>query len=129
MSCLQLYSYLPADHSVSECYGTFASSAMASQSFLRNMIGGGIAFATNSMFHSMTVRWALVMMGGIAAILALVPFAAYFYGPQIRERSKYSRQLMRAEREALDAERYQREARGMDMAGAEDIEAEVYDKE
>lgn len=78
------------------------------------------------MFKDMSVRWALVMMGGVAAFLALVPFIAFFYGPQIRERSKYSRELMRAEREALDAERYQREARGMDMTGAEDIEGEVY---
>lgn len=81
------------------------------------------------MFKNMSVRWALVMMGCIAALLALVPFIAYFYGPLIRERSKYSRELMRAEREALDAERYQREARGMDMTGAEDIEGEVYEGE
>jgi hypothetical protein len=79
------------------------------------------------MFAGMSVRWALVMMGCVAAVLALVPFIAYFYGPQIRERSKYSRELMKAEREALDAERYQREARGMDMTGAEDIEGDIYE--
>lgn len=121
--------YVTAFTYVSECYGTYASSAMASQSFLRNMVGGGVAFGTTSMFKGMTVRWALVLMGGIAALLALVPFIAYFYGPQIRERSPYSRELMRAEREALDAERYQREARGMDMKGAEDIEGDVYEGE
>lgn len=79
------------------------------------------------MFKAMSVRWALVMMGLVAAVLALVPFIAFVYGPQIRARSKYSRELMKAEREALDAERYQREARGMDMAGAEDIEGDVYE--
>ncbi|KLT43436.1 MFS general substrate transporter [Cutaneotrichosporon oleaginosum] len=121
--------YVTAFTYVSECYGTYASSAMASQSCLRNMVGGGIAFGTTSMFKGMSVRWALILMGGIAALLALVPFVAFFYGPAIRQRSPYSRELMRQEREALDAERVQRELRGMDMTGAEDIEGEVYEKE
>ncbi|BEI79799.1 hypothetical protein CcaverHIS002_0103280 [Cutaneotrichosporon cavernicola] len=121
--------YVTAFTYVSECYGTYASSAMASQSFLRNMVGGGIAFGTTSMFKGMTVRWALILMGGIASLLALVPFVAYYYGPAIRERSPYSRELMRQEREALDSERVQRELRGMDMTGAEDIEGDVYEKE
>ncbi|GMK59838.1 hypothetical protein CspeluHIS016_0900550 [Cutaneotrichosporon spelunceum] len=121
--------YVTAFTYVSECYGMYASSAMASQSFLRNMVGGCVAFGTTSMFKGMTVRWALILMGGIAAVLALVPFAAYYYGPAIRARSPYSRALMRLEREALDAERVQREVRGIDLAGTEDVEGEVYEKE
>jgi len=74
------------------------------------------------MFKTMTVRWALIMMGGIATVLALVPFVAFFYGPAIRARSKYSRLLMEQEREALETERLQREVRGLPLQGTEDLE-------
>jgi hypothetical protein len=77
------------------------------------------------MFKTMTVRLALVMMGGIATLLALVPFVAFFYGPWIRQKSKYSRLLMEQEREALEAERYQRELRGMPLQGTEDLEGDA----
>jgi hypothetical protein len=81
------------------------------------------------MFEGMTVRWALVMMGGIASVLALVPFGAYFYGPQIRARSKISRLLMQQEREALEEERIHRELRGLDAAGVDDFEGDANERE
>lgn len=37
-------------------------------------------------------------MGCIALILAAVPFVAFWKGPEIRRRSKYSRMLMEEER-------------------------------
>jgi type II secretory pathway component PulM len=117
--------YVTAFTYLSECYGIYASSAIAAQSFLRNMMGGAFSFFTTAMFDGMTVRWALVLMGGVAALLALVPFVAFFYGPQIRARSKYSRELMAQEREALEKEREAREKRGMDTADAEDLEGEA----
>ncbi|WOO83005.1 Efflux pump atB [Vanrija pseudolonga] len=117
--------YVTAFTYVSECYGVFASSAIAGQSSARNLIGGCIAFATNTMFERMTPRWAIVMMASFAAVLALVPFVAFFYGPQIRARSKYSKVLMQQERDAIDAERIQREARGMDGHDFEDLEGDA----
>lgn len=117
--------YVTAFTYVSECYGVFASSAIAGQSSARNLIGGCIAFATNTMFERMTPRWAIVMMASFAAVLALVPFVAFFYGPQIRARSKYSQVLMQQERDAIDAERIQREARGMDGHDFEDLEGDA----
>ncbi|KAL1409161.1 hypothetical protein Q8F55_005990 [Vanrija albida] len=121
--------YVTAFTYVSECYGVYASSAIAGQSSARNLIGGCIAFATNSMFGAMTPRWAIVMMASFAAVLALVPFVAFFYGPRIRARSKYSKLLMQQERDAIDAERIQREARGMDGHGFEDLEGDANDTE
>lgn len=81
------------------------------------------------MFEGMTVRWALVLFACVGAVLALVPFVAFFYGPQIRARSKISRLLMHEEREALESERYQREARGMAMAGVADLEGDANDND
>jgi hypothetical protein len=117
--------YITAFTYLSECYGAYASSALAAQSFLRNMLAGLFSFTTTAMFDGMTVRWALVMMGAIATILALVPFVAFFYGPAIRARSKYSRMLMAQEREAIEKERMDREKQGMDTTEAEDLEGDA----
>lgn len=68
--------YITAFTYLSECYGIYASSAIAGQSFCRNMMGGAFSFFTTAMFDRLTVRWGLVMMGGFASVLALVPFIA-----------------------------------------------------
>ncbi|KAL1406579.1 hypothetical protein Q8F55_008285 [Vanrija albida] len=124
--------YIAAFTYLSQCYGKYASSAVAGQSFLRNMISGGLALASTTMFDRMTVRWAIVMMAGIGTVLALVPFVAFFYGPAIRARSKYSRELMELERQELEKEREARAAHGMDAADAEDPEGDansLYERE
>ncbi|TXT12815.1 hypothetical protein VHUM_01216 [Vanrija humicola] len=124
--------YIASFTYLSECYGKFASSAVAGQSCLRNMISGGLALASTTMFDRMTVRWAIVMMAGIGTVLAAVPFVAFFYGPAIRAHSKYSRELMELERQELEKERAKREARGMDTADVEDLEGDansLYERE
>lgn len=40
-------------------------------------------------------------MGCIAMLLAAVPFIAFFYGPEIRKRSPYSRRLMEEEQRRI----------------------------
>lgn len=113
---------------LSECYGVYASSAIAGQSFCRNMMGGAFSFFTTAMFNTMTVRWGLVMMGGLATVLAAVPFVAFFYGPTIRAHSPYSRQLMAMEKERVQNEMAEREARGMNLNDIEDFEGDANDE-
>lgn len=68
------------------------------------------------MYESLTPRWALFLMGMVAAVLGVVPFVAYWKGPEIRARSKYSKILMAeeaarvAESEKEDRERAAEEA-------------------
>jgi hypothetical protein len=57
------------------------------------------------MFVNITFRWSIFIFGCIAAVLAVVPFVAFFYGPQIRARSRYSKQLMEEERMRLGTEK------------------------
>jgi hypothetical protein len=113
--------YITAFTYLAECYGIYASSAIAAQSFCRNMSGGAFSFITKPMFARLTVRWSLVLCGG----LALVPFVAYVWGPAIRARSPYSRELMAMERDRQATEKAEREARGMDTAGVEDPEGDA----
>lgn len=64
------------------------------------------------LFNNLTVRWGLFLFGCLSAILAVVPFVAFWRGPQIRARSKYSRQLM-----AEEAMRIELEKNGEDDSG------------
>lgn len=120
--------YITSFTYLSEAYGTWASSAIAAQSFCRNVVAGVFTFCTTIMFERLTVRWALVMMGGIAAVLALVPFAAFFWGPQIRAKSKYSRLCMEQERAKLEHEKVEREVLGIDTSEVEDLEGDANER-
>ena len=71
----------------------------------------------------MTPRWALVMMGGIATLLAVVPFVAFYKGPWIRAHSPYSKQLM-----AEEAARIEKEVDDARAAGLLPLEQEKSDK-
>ncbi|GMK56019.1 hypothetical protein CspeluHIS016_0210750 [Cutaneotrichosporon spelunceum] len=115
--------YITAFTYLAECYGIYASSAIAAQSFCRNMAGGAFSFITKPMFARLSVRWSLVLCGGLASLLALVPFVAFVWGPAIRARSPYSRRLMAMERDRQATEKAEREARGMDATGVEDPDA------
>ncbi|WVR04612.1 hypothetical protein IAU60_001623 [Kwoniella sp. DSM 27419] len=97
--------YISAFVYISECYGAYASSAIAAQSFLRNCFGGAFTFFTLDMYDALTPRWTTFLWGCVALVLAGVPFAAFYFGPQIRARSKYSKILMREEQERIERER------------------------
>ncbi|RXK37531.1 hypothetical protein M231_05252 [Tremella mesenterica] len=109
---------------VAECYGSYASSAIAGNSFLRNMVGGGLSFGTTQIYEKLTPKWAIFLFGSIAAVLAIVPFVAFFYGPIIRARSPYSKLLMAEERERMEqsnmvSDMAQREIDDDDFGGGE----------
>ncbi|WVQ83221.1 hypothetical protein IAT38_005360 [Cryptococcus sp. DSM 104549] len=88
-----------------ECYGSYASSAIAAQSFTRNMFGGAFAFFTVKMYRALTPRWTIFIWGCVALVLAAVPFVAYYRGPMIRAHSPYSKILMREEQERIAKEK------------------------
>lgn len=54
------------------------------------------------MFNTLTVRYSLIMMGGIAMLLAPIPFVMFFKGPWIRDHSSYSKRLIAEEQKRLD---------------------------
>jgi hypothetical protein len=67
------------------------------------------------------------MMGCIAALLAPIPYIAFFKGPWIRERSPYSRILMAEEKKRveLEAGMQDKEASDVEAQRQEDGEAEL----
>ncbi|KAJ7065360.1 MFS polyamine transporter [Mycena amicta] len=89
---LAVFSYL------ADCYGPFASSALAGQSLCRNLMGTAFPLFTKQMFARMGYNWANTMFALIAAAMVPIPFILFIYGPRIRAKSRFSRVVL--EREA-----------------------------
>ncbi|KAK0915359.1 hypothetical protein LTR91_007720 [Friedmanniomyces endolithicus] len=87
--------YLAVFNYLADTYGKYASSALAAQSFCRNMFGGAFPLFTKQMFTKMTYQGAGSFLGAFSALLTIVPWVLIFYGPRIRARSKIASEMMR----------------------------------
>ncbi|KAG2144581.1 major facilitator superfamily domain-containing protein [Suillus clintonianus] len=82
---------------IADCYGTYASSAIACQSLSRNLSTAAFPLFTTQMFAGLTHRWGLTLFGCIGAALVPIPWVLFFYGSRIRARSKVSRKILEEE--------------------------------
>lgn len=92
--------YLACYNYMADGYSLYASSAIAAQSLARNLVGGSFPVFSNPMYENLTPNWASTLFGCVAALLAVVPYAAFFFGPQLRARSKYLKLLVEEETKA-----------------------------
>ncbi|KAF2177032.1 MFS general substrate transporter [Zopfia rhizophila CBS 207.26] len=86
--------YLSVFNYLADTYHRYASSALAAQSFCRNMLGGVFPLITTQMYSRLTYGGASSLLGGIGTLLTLVPWILVFYGPKIRARSKFASEIM-----------------------------------
>ncbi|KZS99663.1 MFS general substrate transporter [Laetiporus sulphureus 93-53] len=86
--------YLAVFTYLADCYGTFASSALAGQSLFRNLMGMAFPMFTTQMFARLTYHWANTLFALIAVVMIPIPFVLFFKGPAIRARSKIASQVM-----------------------------------
>ena len=86
--------YLAVFQSLADIYHRYASSALAAQSFCRNMLAGIFPLIGDAMFKKLTYQGASSFLGGVGAILTIVPWLLLFYGPRIRARSKFASEIM-----------------------------------
>lgn len=86
--------YLAVFNYLADTYHRYASSALAAQSFCRNMLGGVFPLIASAMFNRMTFAGASSFLGGIGALLTVVPWVLVFYGQKIRARSKFASEIM-----------------------------------
>ncbi|QKX53684.1 uncharacterized protein TRUGW13939_00764 [Talaromyces rugulosus] len=82
--------YLAVFNYLADTYHRYASSALAAQSCCRNLLGGIFPLVTNAMFTNLGYPAASSLLGGIGALLTIVPWVLVFYGPKIRARSKFA---------------------------------------
>lgn len=65
-----------------------AASAVAANTIMRSAMAAGFPLFAVQMFHNMGVGWAGSLLGFIAVALIPMPFAFFFFGRKIREKSK-----------------------------------------
>jgi MFS family permease len=82
---------------LADCYGTYASSAIAGQSLCRNLAASIFPLFTTQLFSRLTYRWGLTLFGCVGAVLVPIPWVLFFYGSRIRARSKVSRKILEEE--------------------------------
>ncbi|KAH6623214.1 major facilitator superfamily domain-containing protein [Chaetomium tenue] len=85
--------YLAVFNYFADTYHKYASSALAAQSFCRNVLGGAFPLVTGPLFRNLGEAGAGGLLGGIAAVLTIVPWVLVFFGERIRARSPFASQL------------------------------------
>lgn len=85
--------YLAVFNYLADTYGRYASSALAAQSFSRNLLAGLLALAVEPMYRDLGFRAASCLLGGVGLLLTAVPFVLLLYGPRIRARSRLASEV------------------------------------
>jgi hypothetical protein len=79
---------------VEDSYMVFSASALAGVGLVRNLAGGVFPLFGMQMFENSGYNWAGTLLGGLALLLAPIPFVLERYGTKLRSRSPYARQHM-----------------------------------
>jgi multidrug resistance protein len=96
LATMGIYSvYLATFNYLADTYHKYASSALAAQSFCRNMLGGVFPLVTGFLFTNLGAARAGALLGGIAVGLTAVPWVLVFFGERIRARSPFASELMK----------------------------------
>ncbi|KAF4594446.1 Major facilitator superfamily domain, general substrate transporter [Ophiocordyceps camponoti-floridani] len=85
--------YLASLNYLADAYGTYASSALASPNFCRNMTGGSFQLLTAAMLSNLGRLGVGAVLGSIAALLSVTPWVFVFFGERMRASSKFARSL------------------------------------
>ena len=75
---------------LTDTYLMYAASALAANTVARSAAGAAAPLFTGYMFEALGVGGGGSLIGGVAVLLAPIPFIFYKYGRPIRERSKFA---------------------------------------
>lgn len=73
-----------------DSYGVYSASALGFVVFSRYLVAGGITVAGAPIYRSIGVQYTLTILGAISAVMAVIPYMLYIYGPSIRKFSKHA---------------------------------------
>ena len=73
-----------------DTYLMYAASAIAANTIVRSAVGSTAPLFTDYMFTALGVGGGGSLIGGVACLLAVIPFAFYKYGRRIRIRSRFA---------------------------------------
>ncbi|KAJ4173451.1 hypothetical protein NW754_012454 [Fusarium falciforme] len=96
--------YVAIINYLTDTYTDYAASVIAANTVTRSAGSAAAPLFTNQMFSALGVGGGGSLIGGVATLLALIPFVFYKYGSRIRRKSKYalvdSDQLEKVDEEA-----------------------------
>jgi len=72
-----------------DTYLIYSASALAGHTIIRTATGAAFPLFTTQMFVNLGINWAATLLGGIALLLAPMPFLFYKYGARIRSMSSF----------------------------------------
>jgi multidrug resistance protein len=75
---------------VLDSYGPYTASSLAGVILVRNVVGAIFPLIAERMYEGMGYRWAGVLLGILALLFCAVPFMFYFWGQEIRRRSRWA---------------------------------------
>ncbi|KAK4560581.1 hypothetical protein LTR86_005778 [Recurvomyces mirabilis] len=75
---------------LTDSYLMYAASALAANTVCRSAFGAAAPLFTNYMFDALGVGGGGSLIGGVACLLAPIPFIFYKYGARIRVKSKFA---------------------------------------
>lgn len=75
---------------LTDTYLMYTASAMAANTICRSACGSAAPLFTSQMFRSLGVGGGGSLVGGVAILLAPIPFVFYKYGERIRKRSRFA---------------------------------------
>jgi DHA1 family multidrug resistance protein-like MFS transporter len=73
-----------------DCYGFYANSAIAVNTFIRSFFGAFFPLFTHAMYTKLGVAWASSLLAFVCVAFLPVPVLFYFYGARIRSKSKWA---------------------------------------
>ncbi|KAH8591485.1 major facilitator superfamily domain-containing protein [Bisporella sp. PMI_857] len=77
-----------------DTFQRYAASAVAANTFLRSVFAAVFPLFVTPMFHNTGIPWASSILGFIGVTMLPIPFLFYIYGPSIRQRGKFTAQVM-----------------------------------
>ncbi|KAL6872911.1 major facilitator superfamily domain-containing protein [Trichoderma novae-zelandiae] len=86
-----------------DAYLMFAASAIAANTIMRSACGAAAPLFTLQMFHALGVGGGGSLVGGVATVLAVIPFMFYKYGAAIRARSRFNPKGFKAAQKDVEA--------------------------
>ena len=98
-------SFLALNNYITDAYGIYSASALASSVFSRNIATALLLpLATYPMYEHLGTDWACSLLGFLCVILLPIPFIFIKYGPQLRAKSPFCQRLKQLESEEIVAE-------------------------
>lgn len=73
-----------------DVYMWYANSAIAANTMLRSLAGGGFPLFATAMYHTLGVAWATSLLGFLCIAMIPAPILFFIYGKKIRQISKFS---------------------------------------